>query len=126
MRSEAQRAAFTKWAPQTNLAGVGKIKVLDALVGQLLLYELLGLILRYSYSFRSNIDNQVYHAGEVVAQGQGTAFARGSEWACRGDRLRVLEGIDVKDVEGCRAGHCKKARRPTDVEPCAGIENAGR
>ena len=125
MTTAAQRAAYQRLRPNTDLHGVGEVKVLDELAGKLLAFEPLGIVLAYEDSFRSNIDGEVYHRGILVAQGPGTGYALGSRWGARGDRLRVLEGISEQDVESRRAAHRRKARRPEDVEPRAGIENAG-
>ena len=94
-RSAAQRAAsakfFAKHRPNTDLDGVGETKVKGELVGKRLVFEPLGLALRYEYSFRSKIDGEVYHCGTLVAQGPGTQFRIGSRWSCMGRKLRIAD-----------------------------------
>ena len=99
-RSAAQRAAsarfFAKHRPSTDQDGVGDVKTLPDLVGKTLAFEPLCLTLRYEYSFRSKIDGEVYHIGTLVAQGGGTQFRIGSEWAYRGARLKIVETKEDK------------------------------
>ena len=124
-RSAAQRAAsakfFAKHRPNTDLDGVGETKVKGELVGKRLVFEPLGLALRYEYSFRSKIDGEVYHCGTLVAQGPGTQFRIGSRWSCMGRKLRI---VDESALEKRRAPDRPQVRRPTDVESCPWITDA--
>ena len=99
-RSPAQRAAsarfFAKHQPATDQDGVGETKALPDLAGKRLFFEPLRLTLEYQLSFRSKIDGEVYHVGALVAQGPGTQFRIGSEWAYRGARLKIVETKEDK------------------------------
>jgi hypothetical protein len=87
-RSQAQREAFEALRPPTRQDGVGEWWVDPGLEGAVLYHAGAGWRMRYTCTFRSTVDGELYIAGEIVGQGERTGLALGSTWSCRAERLR--------------------------------------
>ena len=92
--SEAQRAArrafVERYAPETDLAGLGPAYVEPELLGRQLYHRRLGIVLDYRWSAVSRIDGGLVRVGRVVRAAPGVGLAVGSEWGTWADRLRIV------------------------------------
>lgn len=92
--SEAQRAArrafVAKYAPETDLDGLGPTYVEPDLVGRQLYHRQLGIIIEYQWSAVSRIDGQTVRGGRVCRRAGWSGVALGSDWGTWAERLRII------------------------------------
>ena len=92
---EAQRRFMERYAPKTDIHGLGPRYVDQDLVGRLLYHRRLGVILEYRWSARAlpvaDDECETVHGGVLVRRGPGIGVALGGEWAAPANRLSVVE-----------------------------------
>ena len=88
----ARRAFMEKWAPKTDLAGLGPTYVEPECVGRQLYHKRLGIVLDYQWSAVSKVDGELVRGGRVARTAPGVGLAVGCEWGTWAERLRIVVG----------------------------------